>query len=103
MTHRPMSLLRNLPLHTLASGENKANGQSTRGGRERVPSASEGQVGPQISPHRVFGGGEGWQVREFMLTRMYRGPWGQASRPPPHPASPAQPRTYKYLSWESKG
>ncbi|XP_027275206.1 midnolin isoform X8 [Cricetulus griseus] len=49
VTHRPMSLLRNLPLHTLASGENKANGQSTRGGRERVPSASEGQVSDFLS------------------------------------------------------
>lgn len=89
MTHRPVSLLRNLPpTHTLASGENKADSLGPRGGRKGAQGI-QGSGRPTNQPYRVSGGGKGWQVIWKPLgTGLQVGP---------------PPRIYKYLSWESKG
>lgn len=66
MSHRAMSLLRNLPPHTpWPLGRARLTAWAPEVGEE-VPSASGGQVGPEASPHSV-GGGEGWQVTELCL------------------------------------
>lgn len=80
-----------------ASGENKADSQVLRGGRESAQ-CIQGSSNPTDQP--PWGGGvSDWKVRE-LLTRACGGPWRQFSR---LPLVSSQPRTHKYLSWGSKG
>lgn len=81
VTHRPVSLLRNLPTHahTLASGENKADSLGPRGGGEGAQGIQRSGR-PTNQPYRVSEGGEGWQV-------IWK-PLGTGLQAPPSP--PAQ-------------
>lgn len=76
----------------LASGENKADSQALRGGREGAQ-CIQGSGNPQISPHGAGGVCE-WLTGQRAATRACGGPWRQVSRFPLSPHSPAHINIY---------
>lgn len=80
------------PPPPLASGENKADSQALRGGREGAQ-CIQGSGNPQISPHGAGGVCE-WLTGQRAATRACGGPWRQVSRFPLSPHSPAHINIY---------